>query len=153
MSPHSAPDAMGRCFIQSPPRSSPSPMPKRVPVSSTARSSTHRTGEFAVLGSARDAYIDAPRPSWLRSCRGPQALGRSLAIAQVHTRWPARDRVTAVTHLSPNHHHHYHHLRHLSRARSSFRLRFSPPATPLPQVPAAYPLPHGGPRSRPPAVP
>ncbi|KAI3998267.1 hypothetical protein K525DRAFT_229970, partial [Schizophyllum commune Loenen D] len=76
-------------------------MPKRVPVSSTARSSTHRTGEFAVLGSARDAYIDAPRPSWPRSCRGPRALGCALAIAQVQAHWPARDRVTAVTRLSP----------------------------------------------------
>ncbi|KAL1750763.1 hypothetical protein FB107DRAFT_185380, partial [Schizophyllum commune] len=50
----------------------PNPLPssplasKRVPVSSTARLSTHRTGEFAVLGSARDAYIDVPRPSWPR---------------------------------------------------------------------------------------
>ncbi|KAL1724652.1 hypothetical protein EV714DRAFT_222641, partial [Schizophyllum commune] len=31
------------------------------PVLSTARSSTHRTGEFAVLGSARDASFDVPR--------------------------------------------------------------------------------------------
>ncbi|KAL1749424.1 hypothetical protein FB107DRAFT_194379, partial [Schizophyllum commune] len=32
------------------------------PVLSTARSSTHRTGEFAVLGSARDAFLDFPGP-------------------------------------------------------------------------------------------
>ncbi|KAL1685922.1 hypothetical protein GGG16DRAFT_65304, partial [Schizophyllum commune] len=54
----------------------PNPLPssplasKRVPVSSTARLSTHRTGEFTVLGSARDAYIDVPRPSWPRRGRG-----------------------------------------------------------------------------------
>ncbi|KAL1750072.1 hypothetical protein FB107DRAFT_224501, partial [Schizophyllum commune] len=34
------------------------------PALSTARSSTHRTGEFAVPGSARDAFLDAPRPAW-----------------------------------------------------------------------------------------
>ncbi|KAI5822027.1 hypothetical protein K523DRAFT_197148, partial [Schizophyllum commune Tattone D] len=33
------------------------------PMLSTARSSTHRTGEFAVLGSARDALLDIPGPS------------------------------------------------------------------------------------------
>ncbi|KAL1740078.1 hypothetical protein HDZ31DRAFT_18092, partial [Schizophyllum fasciatum] len=33
------------------------------PVLSTARSSTHRTGEFAVPGLARDAFFDVPRPS------------------------------------------------------------------------------------------
>ncbi|KAI4522651.1 hypothetical protein K525DRAFT_198302 [Schizophyllum commune Loenen D] len=32
------------------------------PVPSTARSSTHRTGEFAVLGSARDTLSDIPGP-------------------------------------------------------------------------------------------
>ncbi|KAL1684653.1 hypothetical protein GGG16DRAFT_21488, partial [Schizophyllum commune] len=36
------------------------------PVLSMARSSTHRTGEFAVLGSARDTSLDIPRPSWPR---------------------------------------------------------------------------------------
>ncbi|KAL1711528.1 hypothetical protein EV715DRAFT_182773, partial [Schizophyllum commune] len=53
-----------------PPQPTPLPSPplasKRVPVSSTARSSTHRTGEFAVPGSARDAKFDAHRPSWPR---------------------------------------------------------------------------------------
>ncbi|KAI5821931.1 hypothetical protein K523DRAFT_190451, partial [Schizophyllum commune Tattone D] len=33
------------------------------PVPSTARSSTHRTGEFAVLGSARDTFLNITRPS------------------------------------------------------------------------------------------
>ncbi|KAL1749703.1 hypothetical protein FB107DRAFT_225083, partial [Schizophyllum commune] len=49
------------------------------PVLSTARSSTHRTGEFAVLGSARDASIDAPRPSSLGSTGGmsPDAYNRA----------------------------------------------------------------------------
>ncbi|KAI5888420.1 uncharacterized protein SCHCODRAFT_02513724, partial [Schizophyllum commune H4-8] len=32
------------------------------PVPSTARSSTHRTGKFAVLYSARDAFFESPRP-------------------------------------------------------------------------------------------
>ncbi|KAI5886250.1 uncharacterized protein SCHCODRAFT_02517427, partial [Schizophyllum commune H4-8] len=41
----------------------PPSVPKRVPVSSTARLSTHRTGEFAVLCSARDAYFDIPGSS------------------------------------------------------------------------------------------
>ncbi|KAL1749770.1 hypothetical protein FB107DRAFT_224960, partial [Schizophyllum commune] len=36
------------------------------PVLGTARSSTHRTGEFAVLCLARDAFFDAPRPAWSR---------------------------------------------------------------------------------------
>ncbi|KAI5886306.1 uncharacterized protein SCHCODRAFT_02555129 [Schizophyllum commune H4-8] len=36
------------------------------PVLSTARSSIHRTGEFAVLYSARDALFHSPRPSWSR---------------------------------------------------------------------------------------
>ncbi|KAI5896315.1 uncharacterized protein SCHCODRAFT_02491498, partial [Schizophyllum commune H4-8] len=33
------------------------------PVLSTVRLSTHRTGKFAVLGSARGAQIDITRPS------------------------------------------------------------------------------------------
>ncbi|KAL1738750.1 hypothetical protein HDZ31DRAFT_50503, partial [Schizophyllum fasciatum] len=43
------------------------------PVLSTACSSTHRTGEFAVPGLARDAFFDVPRPSRprLRGGRGP----------------------------------------------------------------------------------
>ncbi|KAI5821557.1 hypothetical protein K523DRAFT_258016, partial [Schizophyllum commune Tattone D] len=76
-----------------PPCSSPPPPSalKRVPVSSTARSSTHRTGEFAVPGSARDAYFDTPRPGRPRRYRGPASArprarncagARSLASAR-----------------------------------------------------------------------
>ncbi|KAL1750134.1 hypothetical protein FB107DRAFT_169873, partial [Schizophyllum commune] len=46
-----------------PPSHVPSPRRDARLVLSTARSSTHRTGEFAVLGSARGAHIDVPRPS------------------------------------------------------------------------------------------
>ncbi|KAL1671803.1 hypothetical protein EV122DRAFT_225923, partial [Schizophyllum commune] len=45
------------------------------PVLSTARSSTHRTGEFAVLGSARGAQIDVPRPSRPRWGAGMPSFG------------------------------------------------------------------------------
>ncbi|KAL1698325.1 hypothetical protein EV121DRAFT_218352, partial [Schizophyllum commune] len=44
-------------------------------VLSTARSSTHCTGEFAVLGSARGVHIDAPRSSWPRRDGGMPCVG------------------------------------------------------------------------------
>ncbi|KAL1684390.1 hypothetical protein GGG16DRAFT_68396, partial [Schizophyllum commune] len=59
----------------------PHPASERVPVSSTARLSTHRTGEFAVLGSARDAYFDIPGLSWPRRDRGMRAPACALAVA------------------------------------------------------------------------
>ncbi|KAI5821831.1 hypothetical protein K523DRAFT_381191, partial [Schizophyllum commune Tattone D] len=71
----------------------------------------------------------------LEGIEGLRALGRVLAIAQVHARWPARDRVTAVTRVSFDHH--QHHLCRVSCARPPFRLRLSPPAPSLPQVPAS----------------
>ncbi|KAL1724991.1 hypothetical protein EV714DRAFT_277945 [Schizophyllum commune] len=44
----------------------PAPPDVRIPALSTARLSTHRTGELAVLGSTRDATFDVPRLLGLR---------------------------------------------------------------------------------------
>ncbi|KAL1740274.1 hypothetical protein HDZ31DRAFT_47814 [Schizophyllum fasciatum] len=69
---HDAPNAMVGTS-RSPQATSLPPLPHPIPlcrdarpVLSTARSSTHRTGEFAVPGLARDAFFDVPRPSWPR---------------------------------------------------------------------------------------
>ncbi|KAL1676234.1 hypothetical protein EV122DRAFT_216817, partial [Schizophyllum commune] len=59
-------------------------------VLSTARSSPHRTGEFAVLGSARGAHIDVPRPSRPRWGGGLPSFGSGA-----HSRPGSRARADA----------------------------------------------------------
>ncbi|KAL1749541.1 hypothetical protein FB107DRAFT_225278, partial [Schizophyllum commune] len=56
-------------------------------VLSTARLSTHRTGEFAVLGSARGAYIGVSGPLWSRGRWVTDALELAArAVAQAASR-------------------------------------------------------------------
>ncbi|KAL1725182.1 hypothetical protein EV714DRAFT_221855, partial [Schizophyllum commune] len=66
------------------------------PMLSTARSSTHRTGEFAVLGSARGAYIGGSGPPWSRGRWGTDApeLARVQSRRQLRARWRQCDSAT-----------------------------------------------------------
>ncbi|KAI5887801.1 uncharacterized protein SCHCODRAFT_02515569, partial [Schizophyllum commune H4-8] len=70
------------------------------PVLSTARLSTHCTGEFAVLGSARGAQIDVTRPSRPGQGAGMPSIGSgaySCPGRRASADAPSRDSATCHT--------------------------------------------------------
>ncbi|KAI5822001.1 hypothetical protein K523DRAFT_422250 [Schizophyllum commune Tattone D] len=96
-----------QCFVKPPSLSFPPPASKRAPASSTAHSSTHRTGKFAVLGSARDAHTHLlrpppPAPPLLRAVPlppSPVTRSKSFPLKSPQPTLPYAANARARTHL------------------------------------------------------